>query len=370
MATTYSDLVVPVTKDQQMATLLAMSVLAELPTTSWQPDSVPRALLDVQAQAFAVFSSLIAAIAKGGILEDAEGDWLSILVRNNYAFTKKTAVFTRGTVVLTCASNAGPYTIAVNQLWATDGSNHRFNNVTGGVLAQGGTLSLTWQAEVGGGAYNVINNAITVLQTSLPGVTVNNPSSNWITQAGTDVETDVALRQRAKDRWPDLGSGATAAAYRLWALSQSSEVKRVLVLEDRNLGVTQGGHVTVYLAGDAGAVSSGAVATVNTYIQARRPLCVTVHVATGTNNPIPVTGTLYVHAGYGSTALATAQTNLAALEKEIDIAGTVYEDAITEVLMAVPGARNFAQTAPVGDTVQVIPLLAKFNATLTIVEVP
>ena len=366
---TYADLTTPFTEDEQLASLLALATLAGFPVTSWQPGSVPLTQLQVQAKSDAAFSELIALVAQGGILEDATGAWLEILARNVYRLVRKPAVIAQGTIRLTCAASAGPYTVGVNQLWVSDIAGHRFNNVTGGTLPSGGTVDLLWQAESPGGAWNVGAGTLTYLQTALPGVTANNPLVSWNTLGGADVETDSQLVQRCEDRWPDIGSGATAAAYRLWAQSVSANVRRVLVLEANNLGAMAGGHVTVYVAGSAGALTSDEVIPINAYIQARRPLCVTVHVASGVNNPIAVTGTLYVKAGYGATALAAAQNNLSSFENQIDIAGTVYRDGLIEVLMAVPGALRVPLTAPTGDVVQSGAQLAKFVPTIAIVEV-
>jgi uncharacterized phage protein gp47/JayE len=367
---TYAELIVPVTKDEQLATLLALAVLAEFPTTAWQPGSVAPSLLDIEAEAFAEFSAVIADIAKGGILEDATGKWLEILLRNNFNLTTRPEAFTQGAAVLTCAANAGPYTIDVNELWATDAGGHRFNNITGGTLALGGTLSLSWQAEFGGNAYNLAPGTLNLLATPLPGVTVNNPATLWITRYGTDAETTVQQRQRAKDRWPEIGSGATEAAYRLWALSAGVEaVRRVKVLAANNLGTPDGGHVTVYLASNTAGIGSGDVLTVDAYVQARRPLCVTVHVASAVVVPLAVEGTLYVASGYGAAALGLAQTNLLRLQSETGIGATVYKDGIIEVLMEVPGASRAPLTTPAGNTALGFADVVSFVPTLTIVEV-
>jgi len=367
--TDYAEIIVPITKDEQLSTLLSLAALAEMPTTSWQPGSVPLALLQIDAQSSSELSVVIADIAKGGNLEDASGVWLDLLVMSQFNLPRRGAVFAKGIPVLTCASNAGPYSIDPNQLWASDASGHRFNNITGGILATSGTLSVEWIAEFAGQAYNLSPGALTILKTPLPGVTITNPS-NWQTRVGANKELDSAYRQKAKDRWPDIGSGATAAAYRLWALSAGVEdVRRALPLEANNLGTPQGGHVTVYLAGAAGAISGPNVATVNTYLQAKRPLCVQVHVASGVNRNIAVTGTLYVQMGFGSSALALAQDALVRLEPLIAIGGTVYRDQLIEVLMEVPGATHVPLSAPASDVVMTIPEIAKFVPTIAVVEV-
>ena len=92
-----------------------------------------------------------------------------------------------------------PYDQAtLTQLEAADDTiGLKYRNITAGTIPAGGSLPLIFEAESPGAQYNVPNNTITVLNTPLNGVTINNPdpgSGTWITSEGSDVETDERLK--------------------------------------------------------------------------------------------------------------------------------------------------------------------------------
>ena len=207
---------------------------------------MPLTLADVDAQELADLNSLVAAIALGGYattqpgVTGASGAWLDLVAQNFYQLTRNAAVATLGTVTLTDTNNAGPFTIAAGQLWIGDtpslatSTPYRYSNVNGGTVPQGGTLTLTVAAESPGAVYNRPAGNLSTLLTSLPGVTVTNPS-NWISVQGADVESDLALATRCQGQWSALGKGATAATYDLWARTASAEVTRTKVQADAAL---------------------------------------------------------------------------------------------------------------------------------------
>lgn len=353
MALSLAELVKPVSKDEQLTTLLELATLAGFPATSWQSGSVPRTLLEVLAEQLATMSELIAAIAKGGLLDWAETDWLSLLTDSLFDVRRLAAVKTQGTGVLSCSALAGPYTISVGQLVATNAAGKQFRNITGGTLASGGTLELTFEAEVAGSVYNLGVNTLTILLTPLAGVTIDNPVivslGTWITQSGTDEETDAQLRLRCRAKWATLGTGSTVDAYVFWALTASPEVKRVLVREHDNAGVSTDGHVTLYLAGDAGPVDAGVVTTVSDYIAARRPLTATIHVLSAIAHPVAITATQLIEAAAQADAEASTPDYLEELFRGFEIGGTVYRSAIIEQLMRADGMINTVLAAPAAD---------------------
>lgn len=355
MALSLAELVKPVSKDQELITLLELCTLAGFPATSWQPGSVPRTLLEVLAQMLSSMTELTAAIAKGGFLDWAESDWLTLLADSLWDLRRIAAVKTRGTMVLTCSALAGPYTIAVGQLVVTNTVGRRFRNIVGGTLPAGGTLELAFEAESAGADWNIGSLSTLTLLTPLAGVTITNPVivalGTWITQQGANEETDAQLRLRCRARWATLGAaGGTADAFRFWALTASPEVKRVKVLEHSNAGVMTDGHVTLYLAGDGGAVGSGAVSAVEAYIAARRPVCTTVHVFAATNVAVNITATQTVlTASHAAADVAIQNEHLPELFRSLDIGGTVYRAALIEQLMRPEGMINSVLTAPPAD---------------------
>lgn len=355
MALSYDELTTPPTEDEQLTTLLELATLAGFPATSWQSGSVPRTILQILATALSTLAALIRDIGRGGLLDEAEGDWLDLLARSLFNEERIAAVRTRGQATLTCNAAAGPYTIAIGQLVATDSTGKEFRNVTGGTLASGGTLNLVFEAAEPGAAYNLANNTLTILLTPLAGVTIDNPavppSTTWITQTGADEESDEQLRERCRTKWATQGTGATTDSYTFWAREASSAVRRVNVLEHSYAGTPTDGHVTLYLAGEVGTVDAAAVTAVGTYIADRRPLCTTVTIIAATQVDVAVTATVTVRAEDRAAAEAIVDDFLDELEAEIEIGGTVYLAAIVEQLMRPEGVINAVLAAPAADVV-------------------
>lgn len=341
--TTLEDLIAVPTEDEKLTELLADATAAGFPTTGWQAGSVPRTLLQIEAKTLSGLQATDADIAKGGFLDRAERGWLTLLAKGVFDEDRVAAVRTEGVATLTAAPVAGPYTIVPRQLWIADPAGRRFANITGGTLPLGGTLSMVWQAEEAGADYNLANGTITVMATPLAGVTVDNPdpgTGTWITQTGADEESDDELRARCRNKWSTLGTGSTEDSYEFWAKVASDEVRRVSVLDHNNLGADQDGHVTVILAGSSGPVSGTAVTDVTDYIETRRPLCSTVHVASASPRAITVAGTVTVLATFRAAAEAAIVDNFTTFAEETPVGGTVYVAALIEQIMLPAGVIN------------------------------
>ncbi len=366
MALSYDELTTPPTEDEQLTTLLELATLAGFPATSWQSGSVPRTLLQVQATVLAELAVLIRDIGRGGLLDDAEGDWLDLLVESLFDESRIQAVRTRGNALLACAATAGPYTIAIGQLVATDPAGKEFRNITGGTVSSGGSLALEFEATEPGAAYNLAPNTLTILLTPIAGVTIDNPvvppATTWITQAGADEESDDQLRERCRAKWATQGTGATTDSYVFWAREASSQVRRVHVLEHSDQGTATDGHVTLYLASEVGTVDAQAVTDVSAYIAERRPLCTTVHVVAATQVIVPITCTITVRAEDKAAAEAIIGDYLDELQASIDIGSTVYTAAIIEQLMRPQGVINAVLVAPAADVALDFDEVAVFNA--------
>lgn len=301
------------------------------PVTDWHSGGVVHTLLRMQAEGLADLSRLIPKVAAMGFLQYADGASLDELALSQYGLTRKPALYTYGLVTLSAEEGFGPYTIEPEQMWLGTPSGLRFLNVEGGVLPQGGSLSLMVRAESPGAAYNVPPGSISVLHTPLPGVTCTNPT-DWINQAGVDQESDAGLRMRCQLRWAELGYGATRDAYEFWARSAHPAVTKVRVLDQHPRGQ---GTVDVVLWGEGGLAESD-VAQVADYIQIRRPLTANVAVYAATARHIPVQATLRVRQGQGSLALAQALQRLGALQRELPIGAVVYRSALIEALYIRP----------------------------------
>lgn len=360
-----------------------------LPTTSWHSGSTARTILAKDSEANEDLAASVQALAKGAYLSSAEGPWLDLWMEELYDLERDKGQVAQHSVNLFDGANAGPFTIVPGQLVVSTATGLRFSNVAGGTLPLGGTLTLAFAAEQRGTAYNVAVGAINLLLTSLPGVSVTNPdlgSGSSVTTQGKNVESASDARARAKLRWGTLGSGAVADSYELWATQASANVTRALPKPDPAVA----GGVLVLLAGPAGPVDTGVGGTVdvvNAALQPRVPLGSVLTTATALATPIAISGTVYVRAGYGSSALAAIQANLIALFQGgvnsigeslsgIDISdGTVkvYRSDLIEQIQIVEGVRNvdLATLLPAGDTTLADAHVATLSPTpaFTIVEV-
>jgi uncharacterized phage protein gp47/JayE len=346
-----AQLVTPQTPDQIKTTLLARLAAAGFPVTDWLSGGVARTLVEIFAAGLSDLTTLIAAIAAGGFVDYATGDWLTLLAYQLYELDRNEATFTRGDLVLRDSASAGPFTIVAGELFFQSDGGLRFTNIKDGTLPKGGALTLRIQAESPGASYNVATGSIRTMLTPLPGVTCNNPRiagrGTWITASGTNEETDASLQSRCKARWPTLGSAATGPVYDLWAKTASSQVTRTQVTADPNVP----GQVDLLIAGSAGALGQGVINAVAAYIDPRIPLTSTLKVESAVDDPVDIAATVYVTTDLEQAAEDAINLNLGTLIQSIPIGGTVYLSTIIDVLQNPEGVRNVELTQPPRDLV-------------------
>jgi uncharacterized phage protein gp47/JayE len=356
-----TDLIKLITKEQAKATLLDLWKALELPVTAWQSGGIALELHDSIADLYTDCRTSIQQIALGGYLDDAKGPWLTLLAKGFFGLDRKPAIFTEGTPVLSCAPGAGPHTIAVGQLLASNNAGKFYVNTTGGVLGAGpSTLSLSWKAQSPGAAYNIAIGTLTKLHTGLTGVSINNPDiggGTWRTVEGVDEESDPALRERCRLRWASLAIQAPADAYKFWALTASNSVTRVYV-DDQNPDGP--GSFRVYLAGPSGPVAAGIVNTVHTYLMARRGVSSILNTLSATGLPVSVAGTVYAPASLGLT-IGDVNAAVEAYFRELAIGGDriaalptqrLFLDPIEQSIKAL-GAKVVNLTSPANDSTAV-----------------
>jgi uncharacterized phage protein gp47/JayE len=327
--------------------------------TSWQPGSTPRTIIETDAALQEEYGATQRAIAAGGYLSTARGAWLDLVLTEVYGLTRIDGVSARGTVRITDAANAGPFSIAANQLWVGTIDGRRYNNTSGATLAMGGHVDVEFQAESPGSLYNVSVNSIVVMFTTLPGVTVTNPDiggGTWLTRQGRNRETDAEAIARAQRRWPTLSTGITEDVYKQWAQetpTYGQNVTRVKVAAS----LTVEGTVNIYLAGAGGAVDGATVTAVNNYIQPKVTLTNLANVASAANHTLALVGTVYYYPGYSAVAPAQVAQNLSAYGAGgtdtsgeafpgVPIGGSAYASELIEMVMKAAGVRNFVLTSP------------------------
>lgn len=353
MPASFSDLLRVPTKDELLDKFVAILRIAGFPTASWDSFSFQRYTTETESDLLSDLAAGIQAVAKGGLIRyaaEVDDAWVDVAAEW-FAETRKPAVFTQGTIRLTDAAASGPHTINPGSFWVANGDRSlRFvsTNASPVVISLGSFADITFQAESPGSAFNVGNDTLTEILTPLPGLTATNRdpgTGTWITQQGTDVESNSALVARCLDKWSTLGSGSDDGAYRYNASSAAAEITRVKVYSPG------GGAVRIVVAGANGPVSAAALAAAQTLIAAKRPIGVPdVVVSNAVARVLNVAGTLYAANGKDLTALtASAQAAVDALARTYAIGGRISRERIIRALL-VDGLEDLELATP-GDTV-------------------
>lgn len=343
MALNLNDLLTPPTEDELLEQFLGVLAAAGFPITAWYVGGVARTLAKLAAKGLYSVSQLVSAIAAGGFNSTAAGAWLTRLAREVYENDRRPAGFAVGTFTLELSSAlAGPYTITAGQLWLSY-NGRRYRNTSGGTLTYPTPLTLAWQAESPGAAYNLPDNAFT-LDTPLAGASI---TASVTTTPGTDVEDDASLRSRNAGKWGSVGPAANDDGYEVWAREGSDAVSRVLVLEN----TPDAGKVRVVVASSQGALEAGELSDVQAYLDPRRPLCIlAVAAVNATEQTITLAGTCRVYTGQDLTDV-TARITAAveALFATVAIGGTARLSDLYAAVEAVAGVESVLITTPAAD---------------------
>lgn len=349
--TTYAALQTATTADAYLTQLLATLASNGFPATAWQSGNAGRTLARADAEALADLRAVVADVVKGGYLDTATGDWLTLLAAGVFDLDRVTATYAVGEVTLTCSASAGPYNITAAGLVVSDGT-RRWRSTNTGLLtlASGGTLTVGVKAESPGTAYNItgdgVNGIDTIVSPALAGVTVSAVSS-WLTTTAVDDETDAELRARCRLRWSTLGRGANLDAYVYNALNAGvSAVTRAQCVPGGGDGT-----LVVYIAQSAATATSPQVAAVQAYIDGVAPVTDAPTVTAATAVTVNITATIYVLAASDSTANRTLATDaLSAYINGLDLGdATVDVVKLGAAIYAAAGIRDVDVVIPAAD---------------------
>jgi len=370
MALSLAQLLVPVTEQEALNTALAVLQSLGFQTTSWQDGSVQRTLVQLVARLHSQTSVVVGQIAAFGFNELATGDGLTLLSSSHYQNTRIGAVATVGQMRLTSTPTAPTHIIAASDLQVADSAvlgptTRTYRNLTGGTLTPGGTLDLSFAAEVAGALSNIATAVPLFLWTPLVGVTVTNPAvgatGTWITTTGINQEIDNRLRARNVSKWATLSYAATDGNYKNWALEALTTVTRVLVRSNNPFGP---GTIDVVCAQLTGGISAGQITTILNFINGtdgigRRPLNDVVTVSSAAVLATTVSGTVTVAAAFQTSTTETLiRQTVQDYFNELAIGGTIIPPAVTGVaifaeiiqrLMSLSGVITVALTTPTAD---------------------
>lgn len=324
-------LLVPVTRDQNFASLLGIASGLGLETETWHSGDPTRETLYAVAIEAELKEALIGDTIRGGYLDLSGDDWLTLLARYRFNVERRAATKATTPIRLTNQSAAAFNDIAPGDITARNSTTKAtYRSTTGGDLAGGigETLDIEVEAEIAGSGGTSGAGEIDELVTALPNVTVTNLTA----AIGTDAESDAALIERCRAKFQSLSPAGPKAAYHFAAtspeLNGGASVTRTRVVADSDTG-----QVTVYLANDSGPVSSGdrdlAEEAIETWAN---PLCIDCTVLAATAQSQAITYTLWI---YDSVALTNAkvqdliQTALEEEFKRIPVGGDIIPPATT-----------------------------------------
>jgi phage-related baseplate assembly protein len=367
MALALADLTKPMTTDEVKASIYKILGLLGVPTTSWKPGAVARAIISCIAVVLSAFTALMAEIAKSGFLELAEKDWLTLVAKHVFGVDRIEASFATGVVTLV-NSGGGIYPLGVGDLVISNPTSKRtYTNTAPISLGAGATLTgVAVQAQEVGSGSTSAPNTITQLETSLLGVTVTNPDS----VIGLDAETDPALRTRCLERLSSLSPNGPRGAYAYFAkIAKRASGETIGVTRVRVSANSSTGQVSVLVATATGAITGDVddpdtdLGAINKAIQENVvPDGITATIASATALSIAVTYEVWI---YSTSALTAGELQALIATKLTDFmstqpiagniiapaSGKVFHDAIRTAIGATrPEIFHVAVTVPAADT--------------------
>lgn len=347
----------PISQSQYVQQLLTQLQAAGVPTDQFKDSTqIDYAFTQVICQALADDRLSISQIESSVFLQYASGNGLTLFAQSAYQINRLLASPTIGTIRLVSALGSPSYTFLPSDITVgTQGSDASitklYTNTTGGTLAPGSTLDLTFIAVSPGSSYNIPNSTALVLKTSFAGVSVSNPifppETTWIITQGTDTESDARLKLRCTSRWGTLGAGGNEDAYTFWALQPvnggtTSPVLHVRVVSNFFGLLVKPAYTTVYVTGPNGPLSNSDLAAVQANFEnpQKYPAGFQVLVVNAVDSVVQITGTVYVFRKSNvslANVQAAVEASLLDYQGTLDIGDqTIYPQKIITWIMSYP----------------------------------
>lgn len=315
-AVTFDELMVPITRDQFVESMLQILADLGLPTTAWQELSAVREFIYATANSDAILSDSITPAARAGLLDYAEGQWLTLTADQEYDVERIVSTFATGDIRLT-ESDGDPHTFAAGDVRVLNETTGKtYTNTEGGTLTANGTLDLAFIADEPGSASDLVSGQTLSLLTAIPGVT----PSYVADLLGQDEETDQSVRDRCRDSMAKASPNGPAAAYDYYAKS-ALRPDGTAVGVTRTKRVEANATVTLYCADADGGISAPDVAIVQDVIDLNV-------VPTGFTAVVVAASTLAVSLAFTLSRSPTATASEASLETLINAAIASYFSSI------------------------------------------
>ncbi|WP_141500976.1 baseplate J/gp47 family protein [Paenibacillus luteus] len=281
-----------------------------------------------------------------GFVDTTYGAYLDSAA-SEYGITRKAATKSIGALTF---SGANGTVIPVGTRAATSGGEPvYFVTTTAGTIA-GGSITVAAEASEAGASGNVGISAVNTVVGNLVGIVTVNNAFNFV--AGSDSETDDALRARVLDRAQRPATSGNAAQYRQWAL----EVAGISDAKVYPIWAGAGTVKVVLLDADKRAPSTAVVNATAAYIESARPIGAIVTVVGATEVAINVS--VSVTLGPGATlpgVKAEIEAGIRAYLKTLAFTdATVRFVQIANVILGVTGVVDYAALTVNGGTANVV----------------
>jgi hypothetical protein len=386
----------PITVTEARAAIYNVLARLKVNTTNWAPGDPTRTMAAAASVMFAALSEAQRDFAAAGFLELATGSMLRMNAYFVYGERAQDATFASGNVVLT-NGGGGLYEVEAGDLVVRNvATGKTYRNMGAFTLASGigQTVTVAVIATESGTSSNADATAIAELVTTLPRVTVTNPTA----LIARDAESPAELRARCREKLGSISPFGPWDAYSYAARTaklstgEPAGVTRTMVRRDGfgNLYVTvataSGG-----VAGTVGDTATAIGAIDDAIARSAEPLGITAHVESATPLPVTVAYEAFVYPSSLTTAeirarvskalgefFATHPIGGARLVFEATV-GYVFTEAIASTIRgALPMGTVFhvVLSAPVADVelglgeVPVLVHVPETHATITVVQPP
>lgn len=249
---TLPELITPVTADTVMSQELAYAQVIGLPATAWQPISIGREILYINASVVASFSEVMqSGVVAGGFIGYANGGWLTFLCHEFQETDRISASFAAGLIRLTNSTGIPVPLNAGDARILNETTEKTYTSTADTTVPANGSIEVPFIADQPGTASNLTSTDVLSLVNTIPGVT----PSFYENLVGQDEEKDGALRTRARQANAKASPNGPAAAYEYFA-------KNALRPDGTNVGVTRvnaksvNGTMVLYLATPTGALTT------------------------------------------------------------------------------------------------------------------
>lgn len=303
-------------KGLDVATALGVAV------TDWEAGDPTRSLYHFLAEYLATREEIQSQYIESGFLDDAEGEWLTIKAKQDYNVDRTEGSPAAGTLTLTNSSDGLYYSLDAGDLsFKSSTSGKTYRSTTAVAIGPGETDdAVGWVADEDGTDSSAGTDEIDELISALPDLSV----TASVAGLGVDEQSDASLREACRNSLSALSPNGPANAYEYVAttpaLTGSTEVTRAVSDGDNTTG-----DVTLYIAGNDGDVTAGAVSAVEDAIaEWATPLCITPTVVNATEVLVSVSITVYMLSGSGASEAevqAAVQSDVAAAFPAVPIGG-------------------------------------------------